>query len=60
MAIVEYRPSTRAMPSPTSVTVPTSSRVVSAVYDVTYCSIADRTSSGRMLSSVICVSCFLG
>ena len=53
LVIVACRPSTRAMPSPVSMTRPTSSRVVSGVYDETYCSIASRISSGRMLSSVM-------
>jgi hypothetical protein len=35
LAIVEGRPSTCAMPSPASVTTPTSSREISGVYDET-------------------------
>src|SRR5689334_9388035 len=56
LVIVDCRPSTRAMPSPVSRTRPTSSRVVSAVYDETYFSIASRISSGRIVSSVMVVA----
>src|SRR5258705_12335836 len=53
LAMVDGRPSTRAIPSPASVTVPTSSRVVSGVYDDTYRSSAPRMSSEEMVSSAI-------
>src|SRR5512142_937290 len=54
LAIAECRPSTRAIPSPASVTRPISSRRVSGVYEATWRSIASRISSGRIASSVIC------
>src|SRR4051794_23427073 len=49
----ECRPSTRAMPSPVSVTMPTSSRLAPASYDATMLSSASRISSGRIVNSVI-------
>src|SRR4051794_26000249 len=49
----ECRPSTRAMPSPVSVTTPTSSRLAPASYDETMLSSASRISSGRIVNSVI-------
>src|SRR4051794_15333016 len=49
----ECRPSTRAMPSPVSVTTPTSSRLAPASYDDTMLSSASRISSGRIVNSVI-------
>ena len=57
LVIAEWRPSTRAMPSPISVTRPTSSRAVDGEYAATFRSIASRISSGRIVSSVM-VSCF--
>src|SRR4051795_8782861 len=48
----ECRPSTRAMPSPVSVTTPTSSRLAPASYDDTMLSSASRISSGRIVNSV--------
>ena len=58
LVIAECRPSTRAMPSPVSVTRPTSSRAVSGVYEATLRSIASRISSGRIVSSVMCSCSF--
>src|SRR3954451_422726 len=49
----ECRPSTRAMPSPVSVTTPTSSRDAPASYDDTMLSSASRISSGRIVNSVM-------
>ncbi len=58
LVIAEWRPSTRAMPSPVSMTRPTSSRAVPGEYAATFRSIASRISSGRIVSSVM-VSCSL-
>src|SRR3954454_5986450 len=52
LVMAECRPSTRAMPSPVSVTMPTSSRLALASYEETMLSSASRISSGRMLNSV--------
>ncbi len=53
-AMAEGRPSTRAMPSPHSVTVPTSSRATPAgSYSSTNRASASRISSGRIVSSAI-------
>jgi hypothetical protein len=53
-AMVEGSPSTKAMPSKHSVTVPTSSRVAaSGSYAWTKRSSAPRISSGRIVSSAI-------
>src|SRR5580700_2950496 len=54
LAMAEGRPSTRAMPSPASMTVPTSSRAAPAgSYSWTKRDSASRISSGRMVSSAI-------
>ena len=53
LVIAECKPSTRAMPSPVSITRPTSSRAVVGEYDWTFRSIALRISSGRIVSSVM-------
>ena len=54
LAMAEGRPSTRAMPSPHSVTVPTSSRAAPAgSYSSTNRASASRISSGRIVSSAI-------
>ena len=53
LVIAECRPSTRAMPSPVSMTRPTSSRAVAGEYAATFRSIASRISSGRIVSSVM-------
>ena len=53
-AMAEGSPSTRAMPSPHSVTVPTSSRSAPAgSYSSTNRASASRISSGRIVSSAI-------
>ncbi len=57
-AIAEGRPSILAIPSPATVTVPTSSReAASGLYDWTKFSSASRISSGRIVSSAIWVPC---
>src|SRR5712691_5022195 len=54
LAMVEGRPSTRAMPSPHSMTVPTSSlEAASGSYASTKRASASRISSGRIVSSAI-------
>ncbi|CAB4599525.1 unannotated protein [freshwater metagenome] len=59
-AIVDGRPSTRAIPSPAWLTVPTSSRdAVPGSYDLTNVAKASRISSGRIVSSAILFSLFL-
>ena len=56
--MAEGRPSTFAMPSPATLTVPTSSReAASGLYDWTKFSSASRISSGRIVSSAIWVPC---
>jgi len=60
LAMAEGSPSTRAMPSPVSVTVPTSSReAVSGSYCSTKRARASRISSGRIVSSAIFLVSFL-
>ena len=60
LAMAEGSPSTRAMPSPHSVTVPTSSReAASGSYASTNCARASRISSGRIVSSAIFLVSFL-
>jgi hypothetical protein len=54
LVIAEGRPSTFAMPSPISVTVPTSSTLAAeGSYEATKRSSASRISSGRIVSSAI-------
>ncbi len=62
LAIVDGSPSCVAMPSPASVTRPTSSRdAMSGVYDETKRSSASRISSGRIVSSAsLSPSSFVG
>ncbi len=60
LAMAEGSPSTRAIPSPHSVTVPTSSREAdSGSYASTNCARASRISSGRIVSSAIFLVSFL-
>ena len=59
LAMAEGRPSTRAMPSPHSVTMPISSReALSGSYSVTKRASASRISSGRIVSSAIILPVF--
>src|SRR5437867_380893 len=59
LAMAEGRPSTRAMPSPHSMTVPTSSRAApSGSYSWTKCASASRISSGRIVSSAMVLYVF--
>ena len=59
LAMAEGRPSTRAMPSPHSMTVPTSSRAApSGSYSWTKRASASRISSGRIVSSAIVLYVF--
>ncbi|SHS69908.1 Uncharacterised protein [Mycobacteroides abscessus subsp. abscessus] len=51
--ITEGRPSTWAMPSPASETMPISSRVGSAENVATYCSIAPEISAEEIVNSVM-------
>src|SRR5688572_16645840 len=53
LVMTEGRPSTRAMPSPASVTMPTSSREMSGLYSVTYVWMALRISSAEIVSSAM-------
>src|SRR3954453_20683386 len=53
LVMTEGRPSTRAMPSPASVTIPTSSRETSGRNSVTYDWIALRISSAEIVSSAM-------
>src|SRR3712207_1064359 len=53
LVMTEGRPSTRAMPSPASVTIPTSSRDTSGRYSVTYDWMALRISSAEIVSSAM-------
>src|SRR6185312_13135106 len=59
LAMAEGRPSTRAMPSPHSMTVPISSREApSGSYSWTKCASASRISSGRIVSSAMVLYVF--
>src|SRR4051794_3193458 len=53
LVMTDGSPSTRAMPSPASVTVPTSSREMSGLYSVTYVWMALRISSAEIVSSAM-------